>query len=228
MFEKYAGYIALFLMSIILIYIYLIYKSRVNRLKYDMSIFNDELALINDEILVKFLRFYLQKVPTEFWTMPASTSGKYHPSYALGKGGLVRHTKAAVEIANSLLNLEMYNKLNKNLIIASLIVHDSVKPGFTKDGKALETQSEHPIFAVNLLEGALNEFVKSITNKESAQLSEQVEQIKRMVKSHMGQWNTDKSGKEILPKPEKEDEKFVHLCDYLASRKFLSVTDLEV
>lgn len=44
------------------------------------------------------------------------------------------------------------------------------------------------------------------------------------IASHMGQWNTDyKSGKEILPKPSSPLQKFVHQCDYLASRKYLEV-----
>ena len=48
--------------------------------------------------------------------------------------------------------------------------------------------------------------------------------ISNCIKSHMGQWNTDyKTKEEILPKPVTELEKFVHLCDYLASRKLLEV-----
>ena len=34
-----------------------------------------------------------------FWTMPASTSGKYHPAHSLGQGGLIRHTRAVVLFA---------------------------------------------------------------------------------------------------------------------------------
>ena len=37
----------------------------------------------------------------------------------------------------------------------------------------------------------------------------------------MGQWNTDRYKNEIMPKPKKSIESFVHLCDYLASRKYL-------
>ena len=44
----------------------------------------------------------------------------------------------------------------------------------------------------------------------------------------MGKWNTDYKDKtkEVLPKPVTESEKFVHLCDYLASRKNILVEDL--
>ena len=39
----------------------------------------------------------------------------------------------------------------------------------------------------------------------------------------MGPWNTDYSGTEILPKPHSKCQNFVHMCDYLASRKYLDM-----
>lgn len=38
-----------------------------------------------------------------------------------------------------------------------------------------------------------------------------------------GQWNTARYSKVELPKPKNKYQKFVHLCDYLASRKFLEM-----
>lgn len=35
----------------------------------------------------------------------------------------------------------------------------------------------------------------------------------------MGQWNVNLYSKTILPKPKTATQKFVNLCDYLASRK---------
>ena len=35
----------------------------------------------------------------------------------------------------------------------------------------------------------------------------------------MGEWSTDKRSSIVLPKPETEMQKMVHLADYLASRK---------
>ena len=45
----------------------------------------------------------------------------------------------------------------------------------------------------------------------------------RAVESHMGPWNTDYDGNEILPKPKTKYENFVHMCDYLASRRYLNI-----
>ena len=46
--------------------------------------------------------------------------------------------------------------------------------------------------------------------------------IANNISTHMGQWNTDyKTQKEILPLPKTKMQNFVHICDYLASRKCL-------
>lgn len=45
----------------------------------------------------KFVQTMLPAVPPYFYTVPASSTGKYHPRYTLGSGGLLRHTKAAIK-----------------------------------------------------------------------------------------------------------------------------------
>ena len=47
--------------------------------------------------------------------------------------------------------------------------------------------------------------------------------IGKVIESHMGPWNTDYNGNEVLPKPKTKYENFVHMCDYLSSKKFLNV-----
>ena len=39
----------------------------------------------------------------------------------------------------------------------------------------------------------------------------------------MGPWNTSNYSDVILPKPLMRHQRFIHMCDYLASRKFLDV-----
>lgn len=58
------------------------------------------------------------------------------PPFALGEGGLVRHTLAACCWAKDLLQLEQYSILlpKADYILAALILHDSVK-------KVLENQN---------------------------------------------------------------------------------------
>lgn len=192
--------------------------------------FTQQLELISDENIKEAVSRTLKKAPSYFWEMPASTSGKYHPAYTLGEGGLVRHTKAAVKIACCLLDLEMYSSLriqSKDEIIAALILHDCAKKGL--DGGEW-TILEHPLCSAKLFEGACQEFIsdnyKQMTQAELTNFICRTKNIARMIRSHMGQWNTDKLGTKILPKPITKEEKFVHQCDYLASKKFITIEEL--
>ena len=68
------------------------------------DIFKTELGYIKeDDIREKAIKV-INMLPDYFFEVPASSTGKYHPSFSQGEGGLVRHTKAAVNIANELLN----------------------------------------------------------------------------------------------------------------------------
>ena len=39
----------------------------------------------------------------------------------------------------------------------------------------------------------------------------------------MGNWTTDNNGEEVLEKPKTKYQNFVHMCDFLASKKFLNI-----
>lgn len=176
--------------------------------------FSKELLFIKDEKIREFTEKALETVPDYFYEIPASSTGKYHPSYALGDGGLVRHTKAAVGIANELLKLEMFNSYTpeqKDMMIASLILHDTYKSGINH-GKY--TVTEHPILAA--------EFCSKNDNLDGIITDEQREFIADCISTHMGQWTQDfRTHKQVLQKPKTKYQKFVHMCDYLASRKCL-------
>ena len=178
---------------------------------------NKELqSITDDDIRFKTIKVLLN-VGGRFWTEPASSTGKYHPNYALSEGGLLRHTKAAVMIANSLLELNcVTNELNavspypqiKDYIRAALILHDTCKLGIEMEGKY--TVHEHPQLAKQLIYNVLGECEFS-------------DVVGNLIESHMGQWNTCKWNNIELPEPITVPQQFVHICDYLASRKFLEV-----
>lgn len=165
-----------------------------------------------------FLTKALSEVPAYFFEVAASSTGKYHPAYALGEGGLIRHTKAAVHIAMTLFsNVALcppgiYTQDVKDEIIIALVLHDSIKHGRPKEAY---TSYEHPNLAAD--------FVINIASMSKILNSETAEFIASLIRCHMGPWNKNKQGDEILPTPVTEFEKFVHLCDYLASRKSLEV-----
>ena len=60
--------------------------------------FEMELSYINDKKIKEALLKVIKLLPDYWFTIPASSTGKYHPEYALGDGGLLRHSKAAMRI----------------------------------------------------------------------------------------------------------------------------------
>ena len=52
---------------------------------------------------------------------------------------------------------------------------------------------------------------------------DELEFMAHCIESHMGQWATDRKSSVVLPKPMDEYQHFVHLADYLASRKDLTM-----
>lgn len=180
-----------------------------------MEQFENELKWIKDEQIRNFVHYELEKIPTYFFLVAASSTGKYHPPYALGEGGLYRHTKAAVTLAHDMLGLEMYKKFtdeDHDLILAALMLHDAYKHG---EVESRYTIAEHPSVCANALKNSGYEQFLS---------EEQFVKLYSAIACHMGQWNTDyKTKREILPKPSTAMEKFVHQCDYLASRKYIEI-----
>ena len=71
-----------------------------------INIFIKEIGYIKKERYRDNIKKLISYLPDYFFEIPASSTGKYHPHYALGEGGLVRHTKVAVRIAYELLNDE--------------------------------------------------------------------------------------------------------------------------
>ena len=174
-----------------------------------------EIGCIKDERLRESAKILSTLLPDYFFHIPASTSGKYHPKSDLGEGGLLRHSKTVFKFGYELLKLEMYrnNYTEKeiDMMLYSLLFHDGLKLGLNG---AKYTLAEHPIL--------MAEFVKD--NKDKLLLEDdEVDFIYKCIISHMGEWNKDYDGNIILPKPKTKYEKFVHMCDYIASKKFINV-----
>ena len=178
------------------------------------EIFNKELSYIKDNKIKNSLITMLDLLPEYFYQIPASSTGKYHPEFTLGDGGLVRHTKAAVRIAYELLqnpSLNNFTDEEKDLILFALTVHDGLKNGRVKERY---TAIDHPI--------QMSNYVRE--NKEKLELNDnQLDLICRCIATHMGPWTTDFNGNEVLEPPKDKYQRFVHMCDFLSSRKFLDI-----
>jgi hypothetical protein len=176
-----------------------------------------ELSYINDNAIRDSVREFIDKhVPDYFFHVAASSTGKYHPEYATGEGGLLRHTQAAVRIAAGMFAITKYSNTERDIIIAALILHDTFKHGlkYTK-----YTCADHPVIAYK-------QVLEHMTDCPYYM------EIADAILTHMGQWNRDyRTKREIMPKPQTAIQKYVHTCDYLASRKYLEFkfdVDVEV
>ena len=179
------------------------------------ELFLDELELISDDKLSECLLNIINMLPDYWLVEAASSTGKYHPEYALGDGGLLRHSKAAMRIGYELLSNpcigDKYTPREKDLMLMSLLVHDGLKLGLPKEKY---TRFDHPIL--------MGKFI--IDNyKEIGITKEDAEFMDNVIKTHMGPWTTDYDGNEVLEKPKNKYQNFVHMCDYLASRKCILV-----
>jgi hypothetical protein len=176
--------------------------------------FSTELSYIINAELRNFVANTLNDLPDYFRHIGASTSGKYHPDYTLGEGGLVRHTKAAVGIAKELIRAELpfanvFDDTDADIVYASLILHDGLKCGMWED----KTAFDHPLL--------VSSFIKEECVKQNYHDMSLINKICSCIESHMGKWNTNKDYDFTLPTPVTGLQQLVHLCDYLASRKNL-------
>lgn len=180
------------------------------------KIFESLLDTFENEDIKKFTESCIDTIPSYFWEGGASSTGKYHPSYALGELGLARHTCALVRFLNHMLSIDCikndFTSRERDLIRVAGIMHDSMKSGTDEDyARSKYTKFEHPILAANNI------------RKMSGLPDDEIELIATTIESHMGQWNTDRRSKTVLPTPENKYQKLVHLADYLASRKDIEV-----
>lgn len=176
--------------------------------------FERELSLIKDPVLRDMTREYLDMwVPEYFWKIGASSSGKYHPIFSQGNGGLVRHTKAVVMFAEELLKMSSYAYMReeyKDYVICACIIHDTCKYGSEAEMDKT-AYAEHAPNAANLFDM----FCREVWVRPASEL------LLGAVRSHMGQWSTDKEDR-----PFTQIDRCVHMADYMASRSFIDIPNL--
>lgn len=176
------------------------------------------LDTFENEDIKEFAVVLLDDLPDYIWHVGASSTGKYHPAYSLGEGGLMRHQIAVVRFLNFFLELEQYSsKLTsreRDLIRLSGLVHDGRKSSSQEDyEKSKYTRFNHPILMSDVIRSFDGQYLTH----------EEIELVADTISKHMGQWNTDKKSNVELPKPNNKFARMVHVADYLASRKCLTM-----
>lgn len=176
--------------------------------------FTEELASIQNKEIKEFVLDVFEKLtPDYFWTVPCSTSGKYHPQVSLGVGGLIRHTKLAVWWGVEL-SRAMEMKQYHDEVVATLLLHDLVKngEGLDSDGRPLDCSvtGTHGV--------TLAEKISKLEIEISIDIVDSYHRIRAGIALHMGVWTTKIYNTiEITGVGEFID--LIHLADYCASRK---------
>ena len=179
----------------------------------NIKLFEREINLIVDEELRMAVKSYMdEETPNYFWTDGASSSGKYHPQFSQGVGGLVRHTKAVVMFAEELLRMSSYAYMKdeyKDYVIAACILHDTCKYGIGEFDKA-----EYKNHAANAAK-AFAEYAEQVMDYKPSEF------LLNAIRSHMGQWSTEKEDR-----PFTAIDRCVHMADYMASRSFIDIPQI--
>lgn len=190
---------------------------------YKKDIFDSVLSTFENEDVREFTEKCIDAIPEYFYSVPASSTGKYHPEYALGDGGLVRHTLALVRIMNHLFSIDcvknQFSSRERDLMRLSGLMHDTRKSGSQDEfEKNKYTKFNHPILAADEVVRIWKLDDKPIITRDDLKI------VYLSIRSHMGQWNTDKRNPDVeLPVPKTKYEILVHACDYLASRKDINI-----
>ena len=179
----------------------------------NIKLFEREINLIVDEELRMAVKCYMdEETPDYFWTDGASSSGKYHPQFSQGEGGLVRHTKAVVLFAEELLRMSSYAYMReeyKDYVIAACILHDTAKYGIDKFDKA--EYKNHAAKAAK----AFAEYAEQVMDYKPSEF------LLNAIAAHMGLWSTDKEDR-----PFTNIDRCVHMADYIASRSFIDIPSI--
>ena len=161
-----------------------------------------EVAQIDDDEIRNFVKMTLDSVDPIHRIKPASSTGKYHPKYAAGEGGLIRHTKVVVRNIIELIRATPAIECEKDELIAAAIIHDMWKYPEGRDHEF--TAFDHPALG--------GQWCKD----------HGFDTIGRLVAAHQGIWTTSRQ----MPgfeneQPRKFDEWCLHYSDLLASRTYL-------
>jgi hypothetical protein len=194
------------------------------------EIFAKELKTFNHDDIRSFAEALLDDAPDYFFHVAASSTGRYHPKYALGELGLVRHTKSVIRFYNHIVSVEQNNTLFTEREIdlgrIACLAHDILKSGTQEYYNEKSNNGESTVYTV--FNHPLLSAKHIMSYKDKYLSEEELKFIALAIGSHMGQWNSNKHEPDIiLPKPKTEMQKIVHLADYLASRKDIDVSFID-
>lgn len=170
-------------------------------------------GLISDPTDSAFTAAFLLGVPSAFWSAPASSTGKYHPEYALGDGGLLRHTLVCIHVARDLARAyDLTSPEDLDIITIAAACHDTYKGGDTGTEPWTETAPDHGAIAADHMGDASLSYWANTA-----------------VAGHMSMWIPEmRFSYYVAPTPIWDmtwHSQVVSTADYIASRKYLLPSD---
>ena len=176
-----------------------------------IAVFQPLLEKFETEKMRLYCEDMIAQIPDYIFTMPSSTSGKYHNATQCQPHGQVYHIIMFAEIMNYRLALKGNQEKFKSPVQRDAMrcvpyFHDALKCGL-QGGQW--TVHEHPMLAGAWVREAVVEHDIEDSVKEA---------IARMCERHSGEWTSSKKSKVVLPEPENAMELFIHECDILSSR----------
>lgn len=179
------------------------------------AVFKSILDGFETDKLREYCEDMIDLMPDYNFTIPSSTSLKYHNATQCQPGGQSYHVIMVGTIANYLLNLKYIRDTKftqpkkRDCLRIAAILHDSQK---TNGGQF--TVHEHPLLAQKWIE----------ETKVEHDIDPKLKQyIGRLVASHSGEWTKSNRSDAVLPEPENDEQFFIHLCDILGSRSNLDM-----
>lgn len=169
-----------------------------------MKIFSEQLNLIQTPEVRSKVEEALSEIPEVFFFKPASSSGKYHPVECRGEGGLVTHTKYAVNTFMQLYRAQAleYPIFYIDCAIGALILHDGMKYGV--DGELTHTTNEHPMLMAEYL------YNKAIKFNFKSDDFDAWSCMSSLIKTHHGIWGDVQPATNLAW--------LVHYADLIASK----------
>ena len=158
----------------------------------------------------------IAQIPDYIFTMPSSTSGKYHNATQCQPHGQIYHIIMFAEVMNYRLELKGNKEKFKSSIQRDAMrcvpyFHDAVKCGWNGNQYSVH---EHPMLA--------GKWVRE--TKVEHDIDDKIkEAIARMCERHSGQFTSSKKSSVVLPEPENAMEFFIHECDILSSRNTIDM-----
>jgi hypothetical protein len=159
-------------------------------MKKDTTVFDFEIAQIKDEGIREWTRKALEATPEDFWILPPSKTGKYHPRDEFCEGGTIIHSKRTFYATKVLCDSELENldSFEIDCMLSAALLHDS--------GKGL------PRYHAEIVRPQLRE--------KMGDEAEKYPLILECIEAHMGRWGNDI--------PSNIFERIVHYADNMASK----------